>query len=170
MIDMARPQLIGLVGRARVGKDTAASFFGPMYTIRRLATPIKKACHEIYGWDMDRLESNDKELVDPTWNISPRLAMVHMTHSIKEFMGGDFFTRRFFESWDGSPTVIPDVRYKTDLDAIHSRGGITIKVIRSDAPYHSFESEVDDLDTTFTVLNDGTIDEFRHKILKKLSS
>jgi hypothetical protein len=163
---MSRPRIIGLVGRARSGKDTAASFMGPSYTIRRLATPIKKACQEIYGWDMDRLESNDKELVDPVWDITPRRAMVHMTNSIREFMGLDFFTRRFFESWDGSPIVIPDVRYQSDVSEIHRRGGVTIKILRVGTPCHSFESEVDDLETSFTIRNDGTIDEFRNKVIK----
>ena len=167
---MSRPGIIGLVGRSRVGKDTAASFMGPSYIVRRLATPIKRACHEIYGWDMERLESNDKELVDPTWKTTPRHAMVHMTTCIKEFMGSDFFTRRFFESWDGTPIVIPDVRYESDVSEIHKRGGITIKVLRRGTPYHSFESEVDNLETTFTVRNDGTIDEFRTKIIECLKA
>lgn len=165
---MTRPRIIGLVGRSRVGKDTAANFLEHMYTVRRLATPVKKACREIYGWDIDRLETNDKEVLDPRWNTTPRRAMVHMTESIKQFMGSDFFTRRFFETWDGTPVVIPDVRYKGDVDEIHKRGGITIKVLRIGTPYHSFESEVDTLRTTFEVRNDETIDEFRSKIMEIL--
>lgn len=162
---MVHPRIIGLVGRSRVGKDTAAHYLAPMYTLKRLATPVKKACQEIYGWDMNLLETNDKELVDPRWKLTPRRAMVHLTESIKQFMGEDFFTRRFFDTWDGTPIVIPDVRYESDVEAIHQRGGVTIKILRTGTPYHPFESEVDTAQTTFTVRNDGTIDEFRSKIL-----
>jgi hypothetical protein len=162
-------KLIGLVGRSRVGKDTvAAEVFGRTHELRRLAQPVKDACKALYGWSDAHVESGLKEETDPRWGVTPRLAMVHMTNSMRSFMGADFFTRRFF---DGLPegamapcVVIPDVRYQEDIREIHKRGGVTIKITRPGMPQHVFESGVDDLETTFEVVNDGTVEELRRKI------
>ena len=156
--------IIGLVGRSRVGKDTVAEMLSSKYAVKRLAFPVKRACQEIYGWSEEMVESELKEKLDPHWKITPRTAMVHMTHAVRQFMGTDFFTRRFFDTWDGSPVVIPDVRYESDLEEIHRRGGITIKIVRNCGPRHVFEDIVDILQTTYTIENNGTIEELRRKL------
>lgn len=156
--------IIGLVGRSRVGKDTAAEFLSSRYAVKRLAYPVKRACQEMYGWSEARVESALKDEVDPHWNVTPRAAMVHMTHAIRQFMGTDFFTRRFFDSWNGQPVVIPDVRYESDLEEIHRRGGISIRIVRKGASNHVFEDIVDLLQTTYTIENNGTLEEFYKKI------
>lgn len=156
--------IIGLVGRSRVGKDTVAEMLNSKYAVKRLAYPVKRACQEIYGWSEEMVESELKEKLDPRWDITPRLAMVHMTHAVREFMGTNFFTRRFFDTWDGSPVVIPDVRYESDLEEIHHRGGITIKIVRNGGPRHTFEDVVDLFQTTYVIENNGTIEELGQKI------
>lgn len=161
--------IIGLVGRARSGKDTAARALVPEYTVKRLAQPVKDACKALYGWTDYALESDAKELRNEFWDVSPRQTMVNLTQRIKEFMGDDFFTRRFFAEWDGkTDIVIPDVRYAPDVDEIHRRGGITIKIIRSGIPLHEFESEIGTLSTTWTIENDGTEDDLHRKIKEVL--
>jgi hypothetical protein len=164
-------RLIGLVGRSRVGKDTvAAMVFGQTHELRRLAQPVKDACKALYGWSDEHVESALKEETDPRWGVTPRLAMVHMTNSLRSFMGADFFTRRFFETLEvsegpeGPCVVVPDVRYQEDIREIHKRGGITIKITRPGMPQHVFESGVDDLETTWVVSNDGTVEELCGKI------
>jgi hypothetical protein len=151
--------LIGLVGRSRVGKDTVAQMFSDKYKIKRLAQPVKDACKVLYGWDDFILESDIKEMTDEKWGVSPRTAMVNLTNSIKKLNGPDFFVRRFFETWDGTPTIIPDVRYPSDVTEIHSRGGITIKIERHEGPRHEFENEIDDITTTYVVHNNGNVSE-----------
>ena len=157
--------IIGLVGRSRVGKDTvAAALVAQGYTLRRLAQPVKDACAALYGWSAEQLETDVKEYMDTRWGISPRRAMVHITHTMRMHMGNDFFTRRFFESYHtGDHVVIPDVRYAHDVDEIHRRGGITIMIVRDFGPAYDFESHVDTLQTTHVLKNDGTIDELRQK-------
>jgi len=157
-------RLVGLVGRSRVGKDTAAGFLADTHTLRRLAQPVKDACKVLYGWTDLNLETELKEIVDPKWKVTPREAMVHMTKSMQGFMSEDFFARRFFDGWDGTHIVIPDVRYAHDVDEIHRLGGITIKITRLGGPSHEFEAGVDSLKTTYEVSNDGTLFEFRNKI------
>lgn len=160
--------IIGLVGRSRVGKDTAASFFEGTHTIRRLAQPVKDACKVLYGWSDVEVESSKKEDIDPRWGLTPRVAMVHLTQALRQCNGTDFFTKRFFETWDGTPVVIPDVRFSHDVDEIHRRGGVTIKITREGGPDHAFEFPIDTMYAMHQVDNNGTIEEFREKIFKCL--
>jgi hypothetical protein len=79
-------------------------------------------------------------------------------------MGNDFFTRRFFDDVQpGTHIVIPDVRYAHDVEEIHRRGGITIRVTRELGPAYDFESHIDTLKTTYVLNNDGTTDELVQK-------
>ena len=161
--------IIGLVGRARSGKDTAARALVPEYTIRRLAQPVKEACKALYGWTDFALETDAKEIVHEFWGVSPRRTMVHLTQKLKDYMGEDFFTRRFFAEWDGkTPIVIPDVRYAADVEEIHRRGGVTIKITRAGVPLHEFESEIPLLRTTWAIENNGTEEELCAKIKEVL--
>jgi len=156
--------IIGLVGRSRVGKDTVASFFEGTHKVRRLAQPVKDACKVLYGWSDVEVESAAKEETDQRWGITPRFAMVHLTQVMRQCMGGNFFTKSFFDSWDGSPIVIPDVRFVDDIQEIHRRGGVTIKITRQGVPDHSFEYTIDSASTMYEVANDGTIEDLRVKI------
>jgi hypothetical protein len=160
--------IIGLVGRSRVGKDTAAGFFDGTHKVRRLAQPVKDACKVLYGWSDVEVESAAKEVVDPQWCVTPRFAMVHLTQSMRECMGANFFTRKFFNSWDGAPIVIPDVRFMDDVMEIHRLGGVTIKITRAGGPDHLFESGIDAMPTMYEVANNGTIEEFRNDIFSCL--
>ena len=163
-------KLIGLVGRSRVGKDTAADFLRGTHEVRRLSQPVKDACKVLYGWSDAEVEGPAKEVIDPTHRITPRLAMVHLTQSIRTFMDAEFFTRRLFDAWDGqTPIVIPDVRYEHDIRAIRQKGGITIKITRANAPRHDFEFGIDDLETDYEVSNDGTVEEFKNKIMNAIT-
>jgi hypothetical protein len=160
--------IVGLVGRSRVGKDTvAAAFVAQGYTLHRLAQPVKDACASLYDWTPEIMESDQKECMDKRWGISPRRAMVHMTHTMRMHMGPDFFTRRLFDTIrGGEKIVIPDVRYEHDIREIHRRGGITIRITRDHGPDHEFEQHIDKLETTYTVSNNGTIQELIEKVLK----
>lgn len=160
--------IIGLVGRSRVGKDTAAAFLAAEhgYTIKRLAQPVKDACKVLYGWSDVEVESAAKEAIDPKWNVTPRFAMIHLTQAMRECMGADFFTRRFFDSWDGQPVVIPDVRFDGDVQEIHRRGGMTIKIVRSGGPDHVFEFTIDSLATHHVIHNDGSVDNLKRLVLQ----
>ena len=162
--------IVGLVGRARSGKDTAARALTPEFTVKRLAQPVKDACKALYGWTDYALESDAKELRHDFWGVSPRQTMVHITQKLRDYMGPNFFTRRFFAEWDGkTPIVIPDVRYASDVDTIHQMGGVTIKIVRRGVPIHEFESEIPLLKTTWTVENNGTEEELHQKIKEVLN-
>ena len=161
---MVTPKIIGLAGRARSGKDTVATFFTKTHRVVRFAQPIKEAVQALYGWSDIATESGIKDVVDHKWGISPRSAMVHVAQSTRLFVANDFFVRRLFDSWKGDPIIIPDVRYKHEVDAIHARGGITIKITREGIHKHDIEFTVDELETTHQVTNNGSLDGLRRQI------
>lgn len=158
------PKIIGLVGRARVGKDTVANFFSRTHDRRRFSQPMKDAVKALYGWNDLVLETDLKDVPDPTWGITPRQAMVHMAETTKKLVSEDFFVHRLFHQWNGESIVITDVRFDNEVQAIHHFGGITIKIERADVPRHEFEDGIDDLKTTRTIKNSGNLNELRVEV------
>jgi len=158
------PKIIGLAGRARSGKDTVATLFTKTHRVVRFAQPIKEAVKALYGWSGIAMETDIKDVIDPNWGVSPRSAMVHVAQTTRMFIANDFFVKRLFESWEGDPIVIPDVRYKHEVDAIHARGGITIKITREGIHKHDIEFTVDELETTYQITNNGSLDGLRRQI------
>lgn len=154
--------IVGLVGRSRVGKDTVASMLTG-FTVKRLAQPIKEACHALYGFE--DLESDVKEQIDHRIGLSPRMAMVDLTRFMQAQVGPKYFVNKLFESWDGqSDIVIPDVRYLHDIEEIKRRGGITVKVTRIEGPLHSWEDNIDSLACDFHVTNSGSLGDLRAQV------
>jgi hypothetical protein len=163
------PPIIGLLGRSRCGKDTFARVLcqetRDCYVVRRLAAPVKEAAAALYGFTQEQLEGPSKELTHPCWNIRPRDAMIRITHDTMGFMGPDFFTRRFWTSYDGSRIIIPDVRYEHDLAWIRERGGIVIKITRPTyALAHEAEAHIDALIGDTEIVNCGSLLEFEEKV------
>ena len=149
------PKLIGILGRSRSGKDTVAniimSLYPNQYIVQRFAQPIKNALKEIYDFTPEQLEDDEKELLDSRYNITPRKAMQEMTAHYLEKHGGGFFSERVFIKYDREHTIsqgiiIPDVRYEHDINAIRTRGGIIIKIIRPSlivTQQHSVEDNIE---------------------------
>jgi len=157
--------MIGLVGRARSGKDTAAQFFAETHRPCKLSKPVKDLCKSIYGWD-DRAIEELKDMEDPRYGFTPRDAMIRHTKIMQRFFGKYFFIDKLLETQE-HPLVITDVRYQHDIDEIHKKNGITIKLIRNGATVvHEHEDYIDDLETTFEVRNDGTISELFDQLAK----
>ena len=159
------PKIIGFVGRAGAGKDSAAVVFALSPRTVRFAQPIKEACKALYGWCDNAIETRIKDVVDERWGISPRQAMIHMAQNTKQFTSEDFFVKRMLEDWRGDPIVIPDVRYQYEIDAIHCLGGITIKITRPESLKLPEEDHIDDLVTTRTIENTGTFQQLHLKVL-----
>ena len=168
---MSLPKLIGILGRSRSGKDTTAIIIKnlyPNYSIKRFAQPIKNALQEIYDFTPEQLEDDQKELLDPRYNISPRQAMQDMTYFYLDKHGAGFFSDKLFSIFDNNKTkriIIPDVRYEHDIHQIHKRGGIIIKIVRpSLSLQHKVENNINELKGDYEIINDGTINDLEDEI------
>lgn len=147
---------VGLVGRSRSGKDTAAKYIktlAPWYKIRRIAQPVKDSLKCLYSWDDRHIEGEWKELVDPGVGKSPRQAMIETAERVKRESGSNFFIERLINTWDGNDVVIPDVRFQNEMDEIRKNGGVLIKIERAESARFSWEDPIDMLTTEYTVHN-----------------
>ncbi len=144
--------IIGLVGRARSGKDTVALMM-TSFQIRRIAQPVKDSLKSLYGWDNRHTEGPFKEVIDPYVKKSPRQAMIETAERVKRESGQDFFIKMLLDSWDGKNIVIPDVRFQNEIDAIRRYGGVLVKVVRDDCSAFVCENHIDTLVTDYTVQN-----------------
>lgn len=166
------PRIIGLVGRARSGKDTVAAMIQeiePCFHIIRLSASVKRAAAALTGWPLDRFETHEKEMIDPSWGVTPRDIVVRLTHATMDLCGVDVFTRHFWQDYDagmhGPFVILPDVRYAHDLEWIRARGGLVIKIERPDAPRHAHEDSIDGLRGDVTILNTGDTNNLRRLVL-----
>lgn len=165
--------IIGLLGRARAGKDTVATMLQTIlqqnhdkeYSIVRLAEPIKAAVSALYGVSRDILEGPDKEVVMHNYNITPREAMQEVTRYYMKKHGDDFFSQRVFTQYKNSNIIVPDIRFSTDTQKIKENNGIVIKVVRDNNQVsYTCEDTVDNCTYDFILHNDKSLYDLQKKV------
>ncbi len=134
--------IIGLSGRAGVGKDTVGNFLVKNHSFEKvsLADPMKDFVRKMFGWNDEHLHGALKETVDPRYNCSPRHALqtlgtqwgrvcyenVWVDYAMKE-------ARKRLAYFKSDGVVICDVRFRNELDAIQAAGGKVWRIVREDA-------------------------------------
>lgn len=180
----ARPPLIGLIGKARAGKDTFArrlvekhgyqriAFADPLKAVALTIDPIvvqgdyadpifsptlrlSRAVDE-YGWDVA------KEQIPEV-----RRFLQHLGQAMRAKVRADLWLDLAMREADArtTPVVITDVRYRNEAAAIVSRGGKLVRIIRPGAgtgdanATHASETELDDWPAYPVIENRGTVPE-----------
>lgn len=175
--------LIGITGHARHGKDSTADIIVKHMGFKKyaLADVMKDACRVIFGWDDRHLYGDLKDVVDPTFGVSPRHALQSLGtewgqwklseyDSFKETTGRKLWVNSLLSKIDGN-AVISDVRFPHEADAIHGKGGIVI-LVRRDYPIdltHESERGVCDIKADYTVNNFGTLVDLEWQVCELLS-
>lgn len=164
--------IIGIAGRARVGKDTCADFLvrylgGYRYGF---ADPLKRMLIPL-GIDMtDPFWAENKEKEIPLFGRSLRYLMQTLgTEWGRELVHPDIWVKlaecTLFST--GERMIISDVRFDNEAEFIRSKGGVILHVSRIDAPPvagHASEAGIRQSPLDLYVLNDGTIDELYTKL------
>jgi hypothetical protein len=176
MVTRTPPKLIGLCAPAMgSGKTEVANRMSWRYTLKgpkpadhsgltfhpvKFAAPLKAMADVLLGMagvpflTRERmLEGDLKETpIDSLGNVTPRRLLQTLgTEWGRKEMGKDFWVNPTMFQVDallerGNSVVIDDLRFANEADAITSRGGILIRVVRPDAkPYaaHASEGELD---------------------------
>jgi len=153
-----RINLIGLLGKARAGKDTIATYINAHYSnayTEYFAGPLKSAASTAFGIpDIHFYSSALKEVTDSYWNVSPRMIAQFMgtemfrdtLSSLIPDIGNNFWVRRLHgklsgellldgdgEYEDGDTVCVADLRFQNEYNWIISNGGIIIEVTREGA-------------------------------------
>lgn len=174
--------LIGITGKARSGKDTAARFFCQAgFRQTAFAEPVKQItailCHEpLENFHDDVLKEQDTELLA----MARRKAMQLVgSEAVKPLFGDDIWTRHLIHRLNsgvyGDKVVVSDIRYDYEAQALLERGGYIIGMRRrgagltGDAAQHSSEAGVNPDMVDFFVDNDGSVGELSHELGKILN-
>ena len=144
--------IIGICGFIGSGKDTAANYLVGWHGFRRdsFAGALKDAVAHVFGWDRELLEGSTpesrvwREQVDPWW--AERLGMPNLTPRwVLQYWGTEVCRKSFHDDiWIAAlenrlrqrtgHTVISDVRFPNEIQAIKNVGGRIIWIKRGDLP------------------------------------
>lgn len=179
--------IIGIVGRARVGKDTFASILAEelfdstrfRFVLVAYATELKKRLQYDFDLSYEQLWGSEKETPDFRYKKRDSDNSFWTAREIMQFIGtecyrsvdSDFWVKQLFRIIDDneySNVIITDIRFPEEAVPVSDRGGYLIKVtsVREleeiNGNSHSSEVSMDNYDKIdYHVKNDGTIDELR---------
>lgn len=179
--------IIGIVGRARVGKDTFASILAEelfdstrfRFVLIAYATELKKRLQYDFDLSYEQLWGSEKETPDFRYKKRDSDNSFWTAREIMQFIGtecyrsvdSDFWVKQLFRIIDDneySNVIITDIRFPEEAVPVSDRGGYLIKVtsVREleeiNGNSHSSEVSMDNYDKIdYHVKNDGTIDELR---------
>jgi len=183
-------KVVGISGKARSGKDTVADLLMAKYAEQSgithkysFADPIKKACSELFGINIQMFYSGNRELILPEHGLSIRQIMQRFgTECMRGHFGEDFWIKKaeceferikeISENEQYAPVsliVIPDVRYCNEADLIRKYGTI-IHVDRDDVPDevgdtgHTSEVGIARHMDDIMIDNNGTLEDLIEKV------
>ncbi|MGP5518032.1 hypothetical protein ACTXNA_07290 [Psychrobacter celer] len=116
-------RLIGIAGKARSGKDTAASYLlnklGGDWSTASFADPMKAMLNAI---DVDTSDEA-KDLPSNQYGVSTR----HMLQTLgtewgRDGIGSNFWVDVFARSNAGQCVIVPDVRFENEAELIRKHG------------------------------------------------
>lgn len=179
--------IIGLTGHKQVGKDTIADYLCRTFGFKKLAfaNPLKNAAREVFGFSDAQLYGDQKEVIDPFWNVTPRevlqvvgtdLFRLTLPQFIPQ-IGNQIWTRTLERQLQQERLqnprqsfVVTDVRYPNEAEVVHRFGGILMRVERPDLTSgltlggqsfaaHLSETAMNNEPSDLLIRNNGSIDQ-----------
>ncbi len=169
-----KPLLIGLTGRARSGKSTAAEHLVGTYLLEHyaFADPLRDGLMAIFNLDPTDFQGDRKEQPLAWLDQSPRQLMQSMgTEWARNTVHPDVWVKLAEQNLDYMTKalgavlgfVVSDVRFENEADLIRRRGGTVIHIFRPDAQAvnsHVSEAGVAAHKDDLTLTNYDTVEEF----------
>lgn len=150
------PRLVGLAGYARSGKDAAAGALVDLGYERRGFADALKVLAGCVGWDGRKDDAG-------------RRLLQELGVGAREVLGADVWVDALMSTLTG-PTVITDVRFPNEVDAICDRGGVVVRIFRpgvGPARGHVSETALDGLSLP-VVGNTHSVTVLRRRLLERL--
>lgn len=165
-------KLIGLMGKARSGKDTVADYLQGEHSFGRyaFADPMKDMLEAAFG---DKFRNGDRERPIAWLGKSPRQLMQSLgTEWGRDEVHPDLWVLIANEAWQvskarGESLVVSDVRFANEAQWIVDQGGVLIEIVRDNAePVNAHLSENVDLDQfpRYVVDNNLTFASLYHQV------
>lgn len=162
--------LIGLVGRAGSGKDTAADYlriqhgYWPIAFAEPLRCMLRELLHHAGASDDYLHLPWLKQRPIPGLGLSYRQLMTTLGTEWGRGLDPDLWVRLLdahVAPFARTPIVITDVRFPNEAAYVRARGGLLVRLHRMEAgtaSLHESESHVDNLDCHFDIDNSGPLD------------
>lgn len=164
--------LIGVMGKARTGKDTVANYLSRHYEnddsqpwVKRLALAdmVKDVAFRVFNLPKDIFYTDSyKELPIKDFGndlLTPRkLAQLVGTEGFREVFGGQVWISSLHHriansGYVGEAVVVPDIRFPEEAEWVARQGGILIYLERDDAAEVSAHSSEDLMSYAETILH-----------------
>lgn len=172
---------IGLVGHKGAGKNLAAEFIVkelPDFWPLAFADPLREACTIIFG--LNSKEMHDRDLKEVPLERYP----FESPRQILQRVGTECIRSQYPEAWIEAwkhrikpfpDTVTTDVRFQNEAAAIVELGGKLIRIERpadrlpdNQRDLHPSETVLEGIATDKTIINDGSVNLFRARVLTAL--
>lgn len=182
--------LIGLLGKAGAGKDTAGqhlvtrygfvryAFADPMRAALLQVNPTVPTVHDIsqgryphrlaqlvgeHGWDHVKRQHEEVARLMAEFGMAIR-EQVHPDVWVEA--GQRFITRHLYE---GHHVVVTDVRLPNEVSLIRECGGLLVRIVRPDLPpdsrhQHRSDTALDDVAPDYSIVNDGDVSHLQRKV------
>jgi hypothetical protein len=184
--------IIGLHGHQRSGKDTAYEIIRAAYphaTRLAFADKIKESLAALFGVSIREIDVLKEEggvfKVEGksfehsyTWRS---FAQRYGTEAHRDIFGEDFWVDKILpypdeagiESHKHELLIITDVRFPNEALRIKNLGGWIVKIKRPEIEYHDSHSSEEDLIDSLIyheVINDGSLDLYKERVMKVVDS
>lgn len=166
--------LIGILGRKRVGKDTATDYLCMKYGFEKvaLAEPLKKACKVLFNFSDDQLYEQ-KDVIDSRYGIPPRVVLQYLgtdifrndINKLIPNIENNFWVNLTIDSYEKRTSMndkirmaVSDVRFQNEVDKIRENDGIIVKIVNPTAIIDEYETQtgIDNVTYDYVIVNDGT--------------
>ncbi len=177
---MEKQLIIGISGKARSGKDTAAGYLAATFgmDVVRFAAALKAGARAMFDLTHEQIEGDQKDEPIDWLGITPRRIMQTLGTEWAQSLRRDIWVRttarridtlrlRGIEEsghWPG--VALPDCRFDHEADWVRSQGGVIYHIHRDvDAvESHISEAGVQIEPGDVVIDNTGTVDELHQQI------
>ena len=157
--------LIGISGKKRAGKDTVAAIIKAVWPtptiVYPFAKPLKAEVARACGVSVEYLEANKDmfRLILQGWGTDFRRTLNGQGYWIRQM-------ERALTYLGDKCVVIPDVRFKNELEFVRKSGGVTLRVERLQAAIdlHISENDLDGSQFDYTIDNNGSLGELVNQV------
>ncbi len=137
-----KPLLVGLSGKAGSGKSTAAAYLVEYHDYRAFAfaDALKDVVGRAFGFSLEQLHGQLKEVPDPRFGKSPRWCMQYLGTDILRSIWQEIWIWHLHQSimdvlslFGQRPIVVTDVRFRDEAEALKRMGAVLVRLERVEA-------------------------------------
>lgn len=179
-------RLIAICGFKHNGKDVIADYICDKYGYKNLkiSQTLKSAVKILFSFTDEQIESNEKDIIDENWNITPRKVLQFIGTEVMQYKIQELFPDIKRNFWiktfisknlnknDNPNIIISDLRFLHEYEELKKYNVFIIRVERDSIKNndtHTSEFEHLNIPTDIVIKNNGTINDLYKEIDKHFS-